>query len=48
MTERPDFTRLPSDVPVEETLAMQLEDEDRWAGPGGGGGELAAVDGDGD
>ncbi len=47
MTERPDFTHLPTDVPVEETLAIELDD-DRWAGPGGGGGDLAAVDGDGD
>lgn len=48
MTERPDFTRLPSAVPVEETQAIHLEDDERWAGPGGGGGDLGAVDGDGD
>jgi hypothetical protein len=48
MTERPDFTRLPPDVPVEEILAIELEDDDRWAGLGGGGGDLATAEGDGD
>jgi hypothetical protein len=46
MTERPDFTSLPADVPVEETLAVELADDDRWGGAGGGGGDLATADGD--
>lgn len=45
MTQPPeDFSELPSSVPLEETIAYQLEGENPFGGPGGG----DAVDGDGD
>ena len=48
MTEQPaDFRRLPADIPAEDTVALQLED-DRINGPEGGGGPVVGVDGDSD
>jgi len=47
MTTQPpeDFSKLPPSVPLEETIAHQLEGDEPYGGPGGGG---DAVDGDGD
>jgi hypothetical protein len=48
MTEQPaDFRHLPADVPAEDTVAFQLEDN-RINGPEGGDVSVASVDGDGD
>lgn len=46
MTEQPDYTRLPDEASLDETVAVEL-DPDRWGGPGGGG-DLGVADGDGD
>ena len=40
-----DFRKLPTSPTVEETIAFQLEGEEPYGGPGGGGN---AADGDGD
>lgn len=40
-----DFSQLPPSVPLEETVAHQLEKEEIPLGPEGGGG---GIDGDGD
>ena len=40
-----EFRRLPDEPGGEELVAYQLEDEQPYGGPGGGGG---AIDGDGD
>jgi len=47
MTEQRDFTRLPDQVTLDQTVAIEVDD-DRWSGPGGGGGDLGVADGDGD
>ncbi len=48
MTEQPDYRRLPDDIPLDQTEAIELEETDRFGGPGGGDGDLGVADGDGD
>ena len=48
MTEQRDFTRLPDEVPLDQTVAIELDETDRWAGAGGGGGDLGVAEADGD
>ena len=48
MSKQPtDYGTLPPEVPREETVAHQAAGEHRFGGPEGGG-EVLAVDGDGD
>lgn len=48
-TEPPeDFSDLPPSVPLEETIAYQLERDKPYGGPEGGGDGVDGVDGDGD
>ena len=47
---RPDYSQLPPSVPLDETVAQQVERDERYGGPGGGGDVtgVAVADGDGD
>ncbi|HEX6151350.1 hypothetical protein [Nocardioides sp.] len=51
MTEQPDFKRLPDEIPLDQTVEIEVEDVNRYAGAGGGGdlgGGLGVADCDGD
>ena len=47
---RPDYGHLPPAVPLEDTVAHQVDVDERYGGPGGGGDVTggAVADGDGD